>query len=76
VWFLRLIAPTAVGIAVMWGTAQLVPDGKWLVELVVAGAVGAGAYVLAVLGIGIKPNERATALRMAGKVLGRRPSAR
>jgi O-antigen/teichoic acid export membrane protein len=75
-WFLRLIAPTAIGVAVMWGTAQLMPDRRWLVELVVAGAVGTGAYVLAVLGIGIKPNERATALRMAGKVLGRRPSAR
>ena len=73
-WFLRLIAPAAIGIGVMWGTAQILPDRKWLVELVVAGAVGTGAYALAVLGIGLKPNERATALRMATKVLGRRPS--
>ena len=73
-WFLRLIAPTAIGVAVMWGAAQVLPDPKWLVELVIAGAVGTGAYAAAVLGIGLKPNERATALRMAGKVLGRTPS--
>ena len=73
-WFLRLIAPTAIGVAVMWGAAQVLPDATWLVELVIAGAVGTGAYAVAVLGIGLKPNERATALRMAGKVLGRTPS--
>ena len=72
-WFPRLLVPSAVGGAAMWGAAQVVPDETWLLELVVAGAVGTGAYALAVLGIGLKPNERATAVRMARKVLGRRP---
>jgi len=72
-WFPRLLVPAAVGGAAMWGAAQVVPDETWLLELAVAGAVGTGAYALAVLGIGLKPNERATAVRMARKVLGRRP---
>ena len=73
--YLRLIAPTAIGTAAMWACALALPDEGWLVELAVAGAVGTAAYALAVLGMGLRPHERATAVRMVAKALGRRPAS-
>ncbi|MEX0651803.1 MAG: hypothetical protein WD186_07235, partial [Actinomycetota bacterium] len=69
--YLRLVAPTLMGGAVMAGAHAVLPEARWLVDLLVSAALGAGAYVASLLAIGLKPNERATALRLAGKVLGK-----
>ena len=50
----------------------MLPDARWLVDLLVSAALGSGAYVVALLAVGLRPNERATALRLAGRFLGRR----
>ena len=64
-----------IGGTVMAGAHAVLPEAQWLVNLLVSAAVGAGAYVMALLAVGLQPNERATAFRMAGKVVGKgRPS--
>jgi O-antigen/teichoic acid export membrane protein len=73
--YLRLVAPTVIGGAIMAGAHAVLPEAQWLVNLVLSAALGTAAYVVALLAVGLQPNERATAFRMAGKVVGRgRPS--
>ncbi|HEY6567058.1 MAG TPA: polysaccharide biosynthesis C-terminal domain-containing protein, partial [Actinomycetota bacterium] len=74
-WYLRLIVPTLVGGAAMYLTHLVIPDAKWLINLLVASAVGTAAYVLVLLVIGIKPNERASVVKIARRSIGRGPSA-
>jgi O-antigen/teichoic acid export membrane protein len=69
--YLRLIVPSLLGAVSMYAAHVLVPDAKWLVNLVVAAGVGCAAYVVALLAIGLKQNERASVFRIARKVLGR-----
>jgi O-antigen/teichoic acid export membrane protein len=69
--YLRLVVPTLIGGSVMAGAHAFLPDAKWLVNLLLSAAVGTGAYAVAVFAIGLKPNERSTALRMAGRVVGK-----
>ncbi len=69
--YLRLVVPTVIGASVMAGAHAVLPEAQWLVNLMLSAAAGAGAYVVALLAIGLKPNERTTALRMAGKLAGR-----
>ena len=67
----RLLVPTLIGGAVMAVVHQAVPESRWLVGLVLSAGLGTGAYVATLLAIGLKPAERATALRLAGKVVGK-----
>lgn len=69
--YLRLLVPTAVGAAAMALAHAVLPEATWLVSLVLAAALGTGAYAVTLLAVGLKPNERSTALRMAGRVVGR-----
>jgi Polysaccharide biosynthesis C-terminal domain len=69
--YLRLVVPTVVGGLAMAAAHVVLPETKWLMNLLVSAAAGTGAYVIALLAIGLKPNERATALRMAGTVVSR-----
>ena len=69
--YLRLVAPTVVGGVVMAGVHALMPEAKWLVNLLVSASVGTGVYAAAVFAMGLAPDERATALRLVGRVLGR-----
>ncbi len=69
--YLRLVVPTLIGAGVMAGAHAVLPEARWLVSLLVSAAVGTGAYGVAVLSFGLKPDERATALRLAGKLSGR-----
>ena len=50
------------------GVHLVVPDAKWLVNLL-ASAIGAAAYVVLLLAIGLKPNERASVVKIARKLL-------
>jgi O-antigen/teichoic acid export membrane protein len=66
----RLVAPTAIGGVVMAAAHAVLPEATWLVNLLLSAAVGAGAYAAALFAIGLTPGERASALRLAGKVVG------
>ena len=56
--YLKLLVPTGVAIAVMWGVHNAV-SGEWFVDLVTTGLVGAAAYVGLYLTIGLTAAERA-----------------
>jgi len=69
--FLRLIPPTAIGAAVMIGASLIIPSEKWLVNLVVASALGVGAYAVALVAVGLKPAERRALLSVVRRLAGR-----
>ena len=73
--YLRLVPAAAVGAAVMWIAHLLLPEAKWLVNLVCASGLGVLAYVAALLAFGLRPTERKAAVAIAGKVLGRKHPA-
>jgi O-antigen/teichoic acid export membrane protein len=72
--YLRLVPAAAVGATVMLLSNAVLPEAKWLVNLVVSAGLGTLAYAIALLAFGLKPGERATIGRLARKVLGRRPA--
>jgi O-antigen/teichoic acid export membrane protein len=67
--YLRLLAPTAVGAAVMAGVDALVPDARWLVDLAAVGVVGGTVYLAALFAIGVDPGERKAALTLGRRLL-------
>jgi hypothetical protein len=70
-YYLRLIVPTIVGAAGMLLGHALLPEAKWLVNLVGAFALGGALYAGTLLAVGLKPNERRSVLRLLDKVAGR-----
>ena len=64
-WYLRLLVPTVVGGVVMYAVHLVVPDARWLINLVLASAAGTVAYVVLLLAIGLRPNERASVVSIA-----------
>jgi O-antigen/teichoic acid export membrane protein len=72
--FLRLVPTAAVGAGVMLAAHLVLPEEKWLVNLVVSAAAGAAAYAVCLLVFGLKPAERRAAAKILGKVIGRRSS--
>ena len=73
--YLRLLLPTVVGAAIMLLVHDVLPDAKWFVNLLGSFAVGGAAYVAVLVTVGIKPEERRSLFRMAGKVLRRAPAS-
>jgi O-antigen/teichoic acid export membrane protein len=73
--YVRLIVPTVVGGLVMAAVHAVLPEAKWLVNLLTSAAVGTGVYAVAVFAIGLAPGERVAASRLAARVLGRRRAA-
>ena len=69
--YLRLIVPTLVGGLAMYAAHVVVPEAKWLVNLVVSASFGCAVYGVALLSIGLKPNERASVVRVVRNTLGR-----
>ncbi len=69
--FLRLIPAALIGAGVMATMNTVMPESKWLVNLVVSAGLGTLAYGVALLAFGLRPGERATVGRLARKVLGR-----
>ena len=69
--FVRLLPPAAIGAAAMVAVHALMPGEKWLLDLVVSGGVGAAAYAVALLAMGLKPGERGAVLAIARRVAGR-----
>jgi O-antigen/teichoic acid export membrane protein len=69
--YLRLLAPTVIGGVAMAGAHAIMPDAGWLLDLMVSAGLGTVAYGAALIAFGLKPSERATALRLAGTFSGR-----
>ena len=64
--FLRLVVPTVAGGVAMALTHVAMPEAEWLVDLLGSALVGSLVYVVTLVAIGLKPNERATILRRLG----------
>jgi hypothetical protein len=62
--WLRLAAPTVLGALTMGLAHAVMPDDRWLLDLVVSAAAGAGVYAAAMVAIGLSPTERAAAARL------------
>jgi O-antigen/teichoic acid export membrane protein len=56
--YLRLIPPSAISLAVMFGVHLLLPETKWLINLLGTGFAGFVAYGLAYLAFGLTEAER------------------
>jgi O-antigen/teichoic acid export membrane protein len=69
--YVRLVIPTAVGAVVMWGAHVLLPETTWLMNLVLAAGIGAAAYLIVLLAIGLPLSEREALGRLVRKVTGR-----
>jgi O-antigen/teichoic acid export membrane protein len=69
--YLRLVPAAAAGGLAMALAHAVLPEEKWLLDLVLSFAVGGAVYVAAVFAIGLPPNERGSLVRLAGRVLGR-----
>ena len=65
-WF-RLVVPAVLGASTMGLAHALVPDDRWLVDLVVSAAAGVGIYVAATIVVGLLPTERAALGRLISR---------
>jgi O-antigen/teichoic acid export membrane protein len=72
--YLRLVPPAVLGALAMAATHLVVPDEKWLLDLLASAAVGGAVYLVAVVAVGLPVSERTALFRMAGRVLGRTSS--
>ena len=63
-----------VGAAVMLLSNAVLPEAKWLVNLVASAGLGTLAYAIALVAFGLKPGERATVGKLTRKMLGRAPA--
>lgn len=68
--YLRLVAPTVAGAAAMALVHGVLPDARWLANLVGSFAAGGLAYALVLLVWGLPASERAAPARLAGRVRG------
>ena len=55
----------------MIGASVVIPSETWLVNLVVASALGVGAYAVALVAVGLKPGERRALLSVVKRLAGR-----
>jgi O-antigen/teichoic acid export membrane protein len=60
----RLVVPTLVGALTMGLAHAVIPNEKWVLDLLVSAALGAGAYGAAMLVIGLSPTERESVARL------------
>lgn len=68
--YLRLLVPSAVGVAVM-AAVHAVTSGGWLWDLALTSVVGSIAYALAYLAVGLTPGERRGARAVVAKLRAR-----
>ncbi len=68
--YLRLVAPTLVGAAVMALVHGVLPEAKWLVNLLGSVAAGGLAYAVVLLAWGLPTSERAALRRAIGRPRG------
>jgi predicted anti-sigma-YlaC factor YlaD len=61
----------AAGGGVMAGIHAVLSGSAWPVDLLVSAGAGVAAYAVALLAAGLKPSERATALSVARRAVGR-----
>jgi O-antigen/teichoic acid export membrane protein len=69
--YLRIVVPTLIGGLAMAAAHAMLPDGRWLIDLLLSGALGTVVYAVALFAIGLTLDERTKALRLAGKITGK-----
>jgi O-antigen/teichoic acid export membrane protein/ribosomal protein S18 acetylase RimI-like enzyme len=69
--YLRLAAPTALGLLAMVGLHALLSGPKWGIDLLGTGLVGGLVYYIAFLLLGLAPGEKATIRRILRRRRGR-----
>jgi O-antigen/teichoic acid export membrane protein len=69
--FWRLVPSAVAGGLAMAGVHSLMPQAKWLLDLVVSAGAGVGVYAAVMLAVGMKPGERRTVLRLARQAAGK-----
>jgi O-antigen/teichoic acid export membrane protein len=62
--YVRLVVPTFIGGAVMWGIHSVVTTG-YLLDLILTGLIGTAAFAVAYLAVGLAPAEK----REVGKLI-------
>jgi O-antigen/teichoic acid export membrane protein len=67
--YARLVVPTLVGGAVMWGIHSVVKAG-YLVDLILTGLIGTVAFALAYLAVGLPPAEKREVAKLLAKLRG------
>ena len=66
-YYLRLLPPSLVSLAVMWLVHEAV-GGGWAVDLTATALAGVVAFALAYLALGMTPGERAQASALVGRL--------
>jgi len=69
--YVRLVIPAAACALAMLAASAVIPDAKWLLQLLVMGVVGLVAYVPVLLALGLVPSERVALTNGLAKVRGR-----
>jgi len=69
--YVRLVIPAAACALAMLAASAVIPDAKWLLQLLVMGVVGLVAYVPVLLTLGLVPSERVALTNGLAKVRGR-----
>jgi O-antigen/teichoic acid export membrane protein len=69
--YLRLVPPALAGAAAMALAHAVMPEATWFLDLLVSSAVGSAVYVAVLVAVGLPSGERASLVRLVGRVLGR-----
>lgn len=70
--YLRLLPPTVLAAVAMSLTHSLLPEAKWLVNLMGSAVIGTGVFAVAMLLLGMTPTERAQLKKLTAKLRGRK----
>jgi hypothetical protein len=73
--YARLLIPTAIGAIAMVAIHAVTEGPHWGVDLLATGIIGGAVYYVAFLLFGLTPPERQGALRLVGKVTGKRAAS-
>jgi stage V sporulation protein B len=70
-YYARLLIPSAVCTVVMVAVHAVTSGPHWAFDLVATGAIGGAAYYVTLVFFGLTPGEKASVLKLVGRVRGR-----
>lgn len=70
--YFRLIGPTVLAAVAMMIAHSVLPEAKWLVNLMGSAVIGTGVFVVAMLLVGMTPTERGQMKKVVTKFRGRK----
>lgn len=69
--YARLLIPAAIGAAAMVAVHAVSAGPRWAVDLLATGLIGGGAYYVTLVLFGLRSGEKASVIRLVGRVTGR-----